>query len=113
MNNEIKEILEDLKNEDISVDDLTHNDKVKLLDCITNLEQENNYYFKKNNELSALNTSLRIDRDNYKSRIDKAIEILSSWKQEYNGLMKTNNIYIPIDKPSKFDLLNILQGSDK
>ena len=39
MTNDIKEILEDLKNNDISVDDLTHNDKVKLLDYITNLQQ--------------------------------------------------------------------------
>ena len=43
-----------------------------LLDCITNLQEENNYYFKKNNELSTLNTSLRSDRDIYKSRCEKA-----------------------------------------
>lgn len=41
MNDEIKEILEDLRNKNMSVDDLTHNDKTKLLDCITNLQKEN------------------------------------------------------------------------
>ena len=44
MNDEIKEILEDLKNKDLSVDDLTHNDKAKLIDCITNLEQKVEQY---------------------------------------------------------------------
>ena len=43
MKDEIKEILDNLKNKDISVDDLTHNDKVKLIDYITNLQEENDY----------------------------------------------------------------------
>ena len=40
MNKEIQEILEDLKNKEITVDDLTHNDKIKLFDYITNLQEE-------------------------------------------------------------------------
>lgn len=43
MNDEIKEILEDLRNKNMSVDDLTHNDKTKLLDYITNLQEENEH----------------------------------------------------------------------
>ena len=43
----------------------------ELENKIINLQEENDYYFKKNNELSTLNTSLRSDRDNYKSRNEK------------------------------------------
>ena len=43
MNRETQEILEELKNKEITVDDLTHNDKIKLLDCITNLQEENEH----------------------------------------------------------------------
>lgn len=49
MNDEIKEILEDLRNKNMSVDDLTHNDKTKLLDYITNLQEE------KDKEIERLN----------------------------------------------------------
>lgn len=74
MKDEIKEILELYKNKDIEyynlVNDLGYD---KLLDYITNLQEENNYYFKKNNELSTLNTSLRSDRDKikYKKQLKK------------------------------------------
>lgn len=49
------------------------NDIDEVLDYITNLQEENNYYFKKNNELSTLNTSLRSDRDKikYKKQLKK------------------------------------------
>lgn len=47
--------------------------------------------------------------NNLQSKIDKANEIIKDWHQEYNGLMKTNNIYIPEDKPSLFDLRDILK----
>jgi len=46
---------------------------------------------------------------NLQSKIDKANEIIKDWHQEYNGLMETNNIYIPKDKPSLFDLRDILK----
>lgn len=46
---------------------------LELFNYITNLQEENNYYFKKNNELSTLNTSLRSDRDKikYKKQLKK------------------------------------------
>jgi hypothetical protein len=47
--------------------------------------------------------------NNLQSKIDKANELIKDWHQEYNGLMETNNIYIPKDKPSLFDLRDILK----
>ena len=47
--------------------------------------------------------------NNLQSKIDKVNEIIKDWHQEYNGLMETNNIYIPKDKPSLFDLRDILK----
>ena len=83
MNNDIKEILEALKphnKEFASIKEyplaLSVKEQKILLDYITNLQEENNYYFKKNNELSTLNTSLRSDRDIYKQRNEKAREKL-------------------------------------
>ena len=40
MNEEIKEILEDIKKKELAPTDLTHNDIVKLLNYITNLQEE-------------------------------------------------------------------------
>ena len=85
-----------------------------LLDYITNLQEENNYYFKKNNELSTLNTSLRSDRDDYKLRIDKAVEyIKTNLVDEYdirNGCCVRGSD-LPVDEITP--ILNILEGSDK
>ena len=75
--------------------------------------EENDYYFKKNNELSTLNTSLRNQRDNLQDRINKAIEFVNEFIQE--------DYYEKLDEyithftwnTTKEDLLNILQGSDK
>lgn len=50
---------------------------------IERLKEENNYYFKKNNELSTLNTSLREDRDKCKNIIKEAIDFVES--MEYCG----------------------------
>ena len=68
--------------------------RLKINNMITNLQQENDYYFKKNNELSTLNTSLRNARDDYKSRVEKASEDIKDifkdekWYEnyEYNDL---------------------------
>ena len=49
--------------------------------------------------------------NNLQSKIDKANEIIKDWEQNYNGLMKTNNIYIPEDKLSLFDLRNVLNDN--
>jgi len=53
--------------------------------------------------------TLYFKNENLQSKIDKANEIIKDWHQEYNGLMETNNIYIPKDKPSLFDLRDILK----
>ena len=50
--------------------------------------------------------------NNLQSKIDKVNEIIKDWHQEYNGLMETNNIYIPKDKPSLFDLRDILKENN-
>lgn len=54
-------------------------------------------------------TEMKDKINNLQSKIDKANEIIKNWHQEYNGLMETNNIYIPKDKPSLFDLRDILK----
>lgn len=85
MNDEIKEILEQLEivvNKPLPMLILAPEYTKILLDYITNLQQENDYYFKKNNELSTLNTSLRNARDDFKSRIYKAVEIIDLMKPE-------------------------------
>lgn len=92
MTNEIKEIIEDLKNKDISVDDLTHNDKVKLIDYITNLQE-------KIKEADEAVEYWQKQYDNLQRRIDKAIEYL---EQPY----RDNFDY------SKAELLNILRGDE-
>lgn len=102
MKDKTKEILDDIKNKELAPTDLTHNDIVKLLDYITNLQKEKDYYFKKNNELSTLNTSLRNDRDIYKTINEKAIELIYKAMKERditgNGTLNLN------------ELLDILQG---
>ena len=106
-------------------------DVEKILNLITNLQEENKRLgqllldFQINIKLEKKRIPLKLIQnktfmelydmptyEDYKSRIDKAIELLNSWEQNYNGLMKSNIIYIPEDKPSKIDLLNILKGSD-
>lgn len=77
-----------------------------LLDYITNLQKEKDYYFKKNNELSTLNTSLRNDRDIYKIRNEEAIEIIKD-AGCYDEEMKQFCDDIWEELP---DLLNVLQG---
>lgn len=111
MNNEIKEILEELKEKnerykECSENGIIENDYYKshiLLDYITNLQEENDYFNKKNIELSTLNTSLRSDRDDYKSMIDKALDKLYCY-----GEVLDRKILQQFQK----EIENILQGSD-
>lgn len=103
MNNEIKEILEDLRNKNMSVDDLTHNDKTKLLDYITNLQKENEE-LKQDNIIGC--------KKFIKQRqiIDKAIE----WVKEHIETYQKNEIVIldwdNFSDPRK--LLKILGGDE-
>lgn len=76
---------------------------------IYELQQENDYYSKKNIELSTLNTSLRSDRDKYKEVIDKAIEWVYIVQQN-----KDNKHLEPIICTDELDeLLDILKEADK
>lgn len=112
MSNEIKEILELFKEyASGGMSGLYPPEETigHLLDCITNLQQENDYFNKKNIELSTLNTSLRSNRDDYKSRCEKAIELLKEVGC-YDEETKTFCDDIWEELPY---LLNILQGGDK
>lgn len=119
MTEEIKEILKYI--DQFVYVDQTYND-IKLskidtkliLDYITNLQQENDYYFKKNNEISNLNTSLRSARDDYKSRCEKAIEyimseLITEWDIKNDGCVSGSDL--PADAITP--ILNILNGVDE
>lgn len=119
MNNEIKEILEWLKDEDIYVEDYGYQYKrislkeiKQLLDYITNLQQENEDNLKCINSLKEQLESVINEKEyykqnfnDYKSRCEKAIS-------------KINDLYSYADNEEYVDnyckdLLNILQnGSD-
>lgn len=99
MKDEIKEILDRLKNEEFSTT-LFQDEKNKLLDYITNLQEENEKVHKDFNELS----------ERYfftKSRNEKAIEYINVGKTfDFIDVGKVVN-------KIQNDLLNILQGEDK
>lgn len=44
--------------------------------------------------------------------INKAIEILNKWDEEYNGLLNKNVIYISEKEDDLFNLLKILKGEN-
>lgn len=128
MNDEIKEILDYLKNNTFIPDEtkrkykILHKDETKrLLDYITNLQQENEYLkqqpcfeiehtdtfaYKKWKCSEVMKQAEELE--DYKSRCEKAIEYCKSyscWEDEDGTFHETN---LCID-----DLLNILQnGSD-
>lgn len=84
--------------------------KIKsLLDCITNLQEENE---RLNDELkrlhNLLNSQAYQDLDNYKSRIEKAIDYITT-EQLYTNYQWGKSQYVKILK----DLLNILNGGDE
>lgn len=114
MNNEIKEILEFLSNENYYIQDIDckfkrlYLDEVKtLLDYITNLEEENRI-LKELNVCVGCNNNL-----DYKSRIDKALDYIVNdmpYLEEPDDDYENNHKMIEYDKSI---LLNILQGEDK
>ena len=98
MNNEIKEILEQLK-QHISI--VSIEDEDLLLDYITNLQEENIHLDKVNCQLRK-----KINNDTYKSRNEKAIEYCNK---------EIGNIIAYFDYVDTKDLENvrkILQGED-
>ena len=74
--------------------------------------KENDYYFKKNNELSSLNTSLRSQRDELQNRINKATNYIHNHQPVFE-LSSKEQIQEWFEKEYYVELLNILQGSDK
>lgn len=109
MNDEIKEILDDIK--DYSEHEylppcceLTNEECKHLLDYITKLQED----VRTGQEI---NSELQQENEDYKSRLEKAIEHIEEiWKSAEGG-----NIYaITIVGLIRADLLNILQnGSDR
>ena len=130
MNNEIKEILDNLKYVSNQIEIYTHDGNIKskdipsslskevriysygakvLLDYITNLQEENENLRSTNHQFATLNTSLRSDRDNYKYRIDKAIEYIKEmcWIDKEYGYCNYGDDLRPEH------IVNILEGDDK
>ncbi len=115
MQEEIKEILEKLKDREETYQfckqyKLAINDWIYeahyLLDYITNLQQENEKYVKAYMEIKKEyeKTLNHLLIDNKAQRIDKAIEYLDNKLKLLPHYMYEKEMY---------DLLNILQGSDK
>ena len=116
MNNEIKEIIEyfkddidflevELKHPEFKGRYITIRDKEceylrKLLDYITNLQEEKD-------SLDDYNRHLHNELKDYKSRNDKAIEYIKLW--HYRNDFRVNSF----TKGVKEELLDILKGSDK
>ena len=73
---------------------------------IERLNKENEYLNKVNIELSTLNTSLRSDRDNYKSIIKEVRECINHYAIE-------NEDYSKIYNDEEKELLEILDKADK
>ena len=102
MNNEIKEILDTLK-EEIDLKPLWYSERIILLDYITNLQEENKEL---NLELKGYRQAILND-DNLmglKLKIEKAINYI-----EIGKTFDNENIRKTIDKIQK-DLLDILKG---
>ena len=119
MNNEIKEILEFLSNENYYIQDIDckfkrlYLDEVKtLLDYITKLQEENerlrtglntcqNTVIEVNKECNSLFNHLTKKDLDYKSRNDKALEYINNCPEYLWANVNTK------------ELKNILQGEDK
>jgi len=102
MKDEIKEILKYLKKKENTrnIKCITLNETKKLLDYITNLQEENKRLKEDREDISVSNFSLFKQYEEYKSRNEKAIEYV------------TNGVYFDGSYMCKKDLLNILQGED-
>lgn len=127
MNDEIKEILEDLRNKNMSVDDLTHNDKTKLLDYITNLQEENQklkkIYIKptftkrkieelqqENLKLKEVISSVKEDYLNERAKVDAAIEYI---KDSGITFLNLANQRCFCNNNCADKIINILNGGDE
>ena len=66
-----------MKDLNLTIDILRFERDIKQQE-IERLKEENNYYFKKNNEISTLNTFLRSDRDKYKNIIKEVREYIEN-----------------------------------
>ena len=98
MTNEIKNIIAEMqlrngryimcKNEDISFSDEDYKTHI-LLDYITNLQKENEILNQNNQAMQEEMARTWKIADDYKSRIDKAIEEIETIKQHYEELRKS------------------------
>jgi len=102
MNNEIKEILENIKNkyEDYYVQDVVSGSDLKqLLDYITNLEtieQQYSAILSENTELEIKITNLEQERDKYKRYIDETF--LYSYEELQDKVLKLQQEYNELSK---------------
>lgn len=113
MNDEIKEILEDLRNKNMSVDDLTHNDKTKLLDCITNLQEENEKLTAESTQWEERTYCWQDRAEDLEIKIDKAIEYINQHTISDNVWFKDLRKGIILFEDGVEELLKILKGGDE
>ena len=100
MKDEIKEILDKLKNIE---DYLSFSKASELLDYITNLQEENR-------QTKLLKERYQLEKENYKSRNEKAIEYIHNHQLVFE-LSSKKQIQYWFDMFYE-DLLNILKGDD-
>lgn len=109
MNDEIKEILEDIDNKECYYigtngclyQDLTKEQLLLIKDYISNLQQENIKLISENEAIK--NIKYTVDEVIYKLRVDKAIDFIKNKAK--------NNCWI--DQYEANDLINILEGNDE
>ena len=106
MNDEIKEILDNLEDIGFMYKRIALEDINKLLDYITNLQQENEKLLSEN--ITIKNVRNMVDETIYKSRVEKAVEYI---KEDYERNQEVIE-YCSFDEFYK-KLLNILNGSDE
>ena len=99
MKDEIKEM---------NLSEMLFNRDERLLDCITNLREENKILKENAEHNDKVVDKAKWNEMIYKSRNEKAIEYIKN-KQELNKMFGT----ITLSKNSQNELLNILNGGDK
>ena len=118
MNDEIKEILDNIKKcceitKDQSFIVYQRQDILALLDYITNLQEENKILNENNQAMQEEMARTWKIADDYKSKNDKAIEYIEN---DMPYLEEPDDDYENTHKMKEYDksiLLTILQGSDK